>query len=484
MAINIPLITDYDGRGVKKAEKAFADLGKSTKNLGSKLKAVFLPAAVAVGALAAVSFKAVKAAVEDQAAQALLAKQLQNSTKATKADIAATEDFVTAMSLATGVADDELRPALASLVRVTRNTQKSQRLLKVALNVSKGTGKSLATVVQSISRAYGGNVKALAKLDPSLKQYITKTSTADQVTARLAKNFTGAAATAANTYAGRLDRMNIAFAEAKEALGVALLPILEKFVTFITDKIIPYIDKLIAKLEDEGLAGAFRMVGQDALAASDKANGFNGVILNLLGTAATFYAGFKIASLFLAAKETTDLLLVAVGRLGGVFSGVAATGFGVVTAAVGLLLLNIYVLIDALRDPIFRQDIGRFLSDSFKLVGNVFIFVVNTIIAGMNTIYNAFRTTVNKAIDAANLVNPFKDIPKLAASSFQYLPFFQYSEDGKPSGSGSTPPSFRIHQAEQMSAVTINVNGGDPQATVDAITRWYRQNGATVAWMR
>ena len=109
MAINIPLITDYDGRGVKKAEKAFANLGKSTKALGANLKAVFIPAAAAVGALAAVSFSAVKAAVEDASAQALLAKQLQNSTKATKADIAATEDFITAMSLATGVADDELR---------------------------------------------------------------------------------------------------------------------------------------------------------------------------------------------------------------------------------------------------------------------------------------------------------------------------------------------------------------------------------------
>jgi hypothetical protein len=31
--------------------------------------------------------------------------------------------------------------------------------------------------------------------------------------------------------------------------------------------------------------------------------------------------------------------------------------------------------------------------------------------------------------------------------------------------------------------VTINVQGGDPQAVVDAITRWYRQNGSSVAWM-
>lgn len=461
MAINIPLITDYDGRGVKKAEKAFANLGKSTKQLGASLKSVFLPAAAAVGAFAAVSFSAVKAAVEDQAAQALLAKQLQNSTKATKADIAATEDFISAMSLATGVADDELRPALASLVRVTRNTQKSQKLLKTALNVSKGTGKSLATVVQSISRAYGGNVKALAKLDPSLKQYITKTSTADQITARLAKNFSGAAATAANTYAGRLDRMNVAFAEAKEALGVLLLPILEKFVSFVTEKIIPYVDKLIAKLEQDGLAGAFRMVGQDALEASDKTKGLNGVMLNLLGTAAVFYAGFKIASIFSAATGAASALMGALGSLGGVFTGLGATSLGVITTAIGLLILNIYVLIDALRDPVFRTEFGKFLSDSVKLVANVFIFLTNQII-----------TFVNAIIRAINLIKPGKDIP-----TFGKADFFQFSMD-------AAPISNVPRAGEAATSVQINVNGGDPQATVDAITRWYRQNGATVAWMR
>jgi hypothetical protein len=168
----------------------------------------------------------------------------------------------------------------------------------------------------------------------------------------------------------------------------------------------------------------------------------------------------------------------ALGSLGGVFSGLAATSLGVISAAIGLVILNVYTLIDALRDPVFRQDIGRFLSDSFKLVGNVFVTLVNTIVAGMNTIYGAFRFAVNQAVDLANRVNPFKDIPKLPASTLQTLPYFQFSQDLK------APPAAVPRQAEEATNVTINVNGGDPQATVDAITRWYRQNGATVAWMR
>ena len=478
MAINIPLITDYDGRGVKKAEKAFANLGKSTKALGSSLKSVFLPAAAAVGAFAAVSFSAVKAAVEDQAAQALLAKQLQNSTKATKAQVAATEKFISTLSLATGVADDELRPAMAGLVRVTKNTGKAQKLLRVALNVSKGTGKSLATVVQSLARAYGGNVKALAKLDPSLKAFIGKTTTADQATARLAKNFAGSAKAAADTYAGRLDRMNVAFAEAKEALGMALLPVLEKFVSFVTEKVIPYIDKLVAKLEQDGLSGAFKMAAGDALNFVQRADGMTGVMLNLAGTAGVLFAAFKGFSIVTAATTAFSALGTAVSSLGGIFTGIAATSFGVIVAAIGLVIANIYVLIDALRDPIFRKDIGKFLSDSFKLVANVFITLVNIIVAGMNTIYGAFRFTVNQAVDLANRVNPFKDIPKLPASTIKELSYFQFSQDQQ------APAALVPRQAEQATSVTINVNGGDPQATVDAITRWYRQNGATVAWMR
>lgn len=478
MAINIPLITDYDGRGVKKAEKAFANLGKSTKQLGSSLKSVFLPAAAAVGAFAAVGVSAVKAAVEDASAQALLAKQLQNSTKATKADIAATEKFITSMSLATGVADDELRPALSGLVRVTRNTGKAQKLLRIALNVSKGTGKSLSSVVQGLARAYGGNVKALVKLDPSLKAYITKTTTADQATARLAKNFQGAAATAANTYAGRLARMNVAFSEAKEGLGVALLPLLEKFATFITETVIPYVNKLVDALEKDGLAGAFKMAGTDALDFAQNADGLSGVMIDLAGTAAVMFAAFKAFTIFTAATGAVNALIGAVSSLGGIFVGAGATSFGVIATAIGLVVAGVYVLVDALRDPIFRTDMGRFLGDSFKGVANVFIFLVNVVIAGMNTIYLAFQKTVNAAIDIANRVNPFKDIPKVPNSTIKMFEYFQINQDKQ-------GPMYSVpRQAEAATSVQINVNGGDPQATVDAITRWYRQNGATVAWMR
>lgn len=463
MPITIPLITDYDGRGVKKAERAFADLGKSTKALGSSLKSVFLPATAAVGALAAVGASAVKSAIEDQKAQALLAQQLKTTTKATDAQIAATESWISTTSLAVGVTDDELRPALASLVRVTKSTTKGQKLLKTALNVSKGTGKSLATVVQAISRAYGGNVKALAKLDPSLKSYITKTTTADQATAMLARNFQGAAATAANTLSGKMDRLKIAFSEIKEQIGFALLPIVEKFASFMTETLVPYAQKVADTFGKDGLSGVFKMVAGDAWNFAQNAKGLNGVLVDLGLTAAVVFGAFKAATIITSTVTAVKALITAVTSLGGIFTTLASTSFATIVSAIGLVIATVYLLIDALRDPTFRGTFLQPFIDTLKVIANAFLFLTNKII-----------DAVNLAIGAYNKIPFLPDAKKYTKADYFNIPDFSQASNG-----GFTNP-----RQFESSSVNITVNGGDPQATVDAITKWYRQNGATVPWMR
>ena len=108
--INIPIITSFADKGISAAEKAFGKFGKTGVAVGAAF-------AASTGLVVAGLSKAVAAAIEDQKSQALLAKQLQNTTGASRGTIAATEDFISKMQLATGVADDALRPALGSLVR-------------------------------------------------------------------------------------------------------------------------------------------------------------------------------------------------------------------------------------------------------------------------------------------------------------------------------------------------------------------------------
>ena len=114
--LSIPIVSQFDNKGVKSAQSAFKRLGSDASKAGSAIKSAFWPATLAVGALAAAGLSAAKAAIEDEAAQAALARQIRRTTKATDAQIAANEDWISTQGKLLGVTDDDLRPALAGLV--------------------------------------------------------------------------------------------------------------------------------------------------------------------------------------------------------------------------------------------------------------------------------------------------------------------------------------------------------------------------------
>lgn len=228
MPITIPIITDFNGAGTDKAIREFQRMeGVGAKaSLGIKKAAV--PAGIALVALGAAAIDATKAAIEDQAAQEQLARTLLTSTKATKGQVSAVEEFITKTSQAAAVSDDELRPALAILARGTGNLTEAQKGLGLALDVAAGTGKPLAQVSEALSKAYAGNLKGLNALDPRMKELIKNGATADEAIATLSKTFRGDAAASADTAAGRFKGLGIALDETKESVGAALLPAVEK----------------------------------------------------------------------------------------------------------------------------------------------------------------------------------------------------------------------------------------------------------------
>jgi hypothetical protein len=233
--------------------------------VGKVVGAAFAAAAAAAGAYAIkIGVEGVKAAIEDEKAQTQLALALENATGATTAQIAATEQSILQMSLATGVADDQLRPALGRLVRSTGDITKAQDLLSTALDVSTATGKPLETVANALGKAYDGNSAALGKLGIGLSAAELKTMSFTDVQGKLTDLFGGAAARNADTYAGRIARMQVAFDEAKETIGFALLPILEKVMTFINDNALPAINAFSKafSLDGDGLGGVITNVGK------------------------------------------------------------------------------------------------------------------------------------------------------------------------------------------------------------------------------
>jgi hypothetical protein len=158
-------------------------------------------------------------------------------------------------SLATGVADDQLRPAFQRLAVSTKDTVEAQKLLNLALDISKGKGIELETVANALGRAQDGNTTALGRLGLGLSKAELATLSFTEVQTRLSDLYGGAAAANAETFQGKIDRLKVGFDEAKESLGVALLPQVEKFITFLNTTGIPTLNAFIAGLTgDQGLS--------------------------------------------------------------------------------------------------------------------------------------------------------------------------------------------------------------------------------------
>ena len=135
--LTLKLLADIDNftKNTNLAEAQAQGLSGKVEKFGAAAKAAFAAAAAAAAAYAVkLGVDGVKAAIEDEQAQASLARTLQAATGATNEQIAATEKYIGKMQLATGVADTDLRKALARLALSTNDVTKSQELLSLALD--------------------------------------------------------------------------------------------------------------------------------------------------------------------------------------------------------------------------------------------------------------------------------------------------------------------------------------------------------------
>jgi hypothetical protein len=258
--LKLSILADIDDLK-KKLDQADDTVQKSSSKIGDFSKKAVLAFAAAGVAAAGYAVKlavdGVKAAIEDEAAQLRLANALKAATGATDAQIKATEDMILKTSLATGVADDQLRPALQRLAVSTKDTVEAQKLLNLALDISKATGKDLESVANALGRAQDGNTTSLGRLGLGLSKAELATLSFTEIQTKLSDLYGGAAAANAETFQGKIDRLKVGFDEAKESLGFALLPQVEKFIGFLNESGLPTLNAFIAGLTgDEGLSAA------------------------------------------------------------------------------------------------------------------------------------------------------------------------------------------------------------------------------------
>jgi hypothetical protein len=249
--VKITFDADLDGlrKGVTGASSEVEGFGGKVAKFGKAAAAAFAVAGAAAAAYAGkLLVDGVKAAIEDEAAQAKLATTLKNVTGATTKQIAAVESQILKTSLLTGLTDDELRPSFERLVRATNDSDEALKLQSLAIDVAAGSGKSLEAVTNAMAKAQEGNSASLARLGIGLSAAQLKTMSMEEITAKLADTFGGQASEQADTFQGKMQRLQVAFAEGKETVGAFVLDAITPMVTEFVNKVIPAVQKLAEEL--------------------------------------------------------------------------------------------------------------------------------------------------------------------------------------------------------------------------------------------
>lgn len=277
MAIRIPIITDFQGDGIKKTYAEFKNLSTNAEKASFIMKRAMIPATAAVTALGVELVQAAKAAAADQASQAQLARQITASTNATSTQVKANESFISSLQMTAAVADDELRPALASLVTGTGDLESAQNALQTVLDVSAATGKGVQEVADAVSKAYGGNTKAIKQLSPELFGLIKDGASVNEVMQSLNGTFGGASKVAAESAQGSFRKVSIALGELQETIGNQVLPYFTKLIDSLTT-IAVWVNanpKTWGKLAD-----GIKTVGTELIKATSAAWSFFGTIVS------------------------------------------------------------------------------------------------------------------------------------------------------------------------------------------------------------
>jgi len=433
----------------KEIDSAEGMLGK----FGGSITKFGAVAAAGMGAVAAGIGFAAKAAADDQQSFAQLETTLRNVTGATHDQIKAVDDQIAAMSLATGVADDKLRPAFEALTRGTRDIEESTKQMGLVLDISTALQMDATQVADALAKGYEGNTKALKNLSPEMKTMIEDGAGMDEILSQLSANFGGAAAANADTFAGRIDRLKVFMSELVEQIGYYVLPVLSKIAEFIVKDVVPAFQRVIERY-GPALADIFQkiadFIGEKVVPVMrDKLIPFIQTVAEFIGeklvpvirdVAIKVFDG--LAKIFEVVSEkieenrdkiakVTDffrtLASFIVEKVAPVLVTVLGKAFDIVAKAIGPVLDVIFTLMGAFA------DLGKFLLKVAGFVLDVIEGMVNGVIDGINLL-----------IKALNLL-PGIDIDPLGKVSFTMPSLGSAPSPSKPSdGSSDTAEAARM----------------------------------------
>ena len=357
-AVVARIVSQYSDKGSKAAQKDIAKLGKNFDAFAKKAGKAFAIAGAASAAFAVkVGVDAVKAAIEDQKSQVLLANSLRNTVGATDSAISSVEDYITKQQKLFSVADDQLRPSLAALAAATGSITEAQKLQSVALDIAANKQIDLVTASKLLAKAHGGNIGALKKLYPEISANTVKSKDFAGALEVVAKASGGAAAAAANTLAGRLEGLKLAYGEVLETLGYALLPIITEFVAYIQGSVLPALESWTNANKDK-IADSLKQIFEVLKVVIKQLGEFFGFISRNIGTLKVF--GAILAGIFVGGKIAAGIqgLVAGIGLLTTAFTlqaGAASTA----AIATGFATAGVSIAAGAAAAVIFYKAMGK-----------------------------------------------------------------------------------------------------------------------------
>ena len=431
MSVLIKLLSKFDDSGIKKAKGSFGGLKKTIGAIGL---------GIGIQQVTDLLIDSAKAASADQKSTQLLNTQLVRNANATKTQIAGAETFIEKLSLQTGIMDDDLRPSMGKMVRVTKDVDKAQELLALSLDASATTGKPLEKVSNAISQAFAGNKTQLEKLFPALKG-------SKDLFGDLEKIVGGAAIQQADPFSKLNNSMDIL----KEKLGAVILPLIEQFVTEITkpgglvEQVGQFLEDLSNPRTEAGqmfvdiknaVKDAYGYV-KDFFALfgdGDAMKGFANVASTLISALPALIALKGILMLASAGKSIANL-----AKAIALMTGAGAAGDGGILGAGG------------------KNKTGKFGNKLPLLGGGALLGVGLVLSTSGDVMIDPERQAYRESLD-----------PKTGLPKGQKL---------APLGSGIFANGKSLAAQTTNNNITIQVQSADPKAVVDAVVKYQKANG-------
>ena len=404
------------------------EVDRATSSAGSSLDSFAKNAALAIGGAFVVDKivdfgkASVEAAAADAEAQAQLATALKNTAGATDAQVASAEDYISKLSKQAAIADDDLRPALATLARGFGDTEDAEKALSIATDVAAGTGKDLSTVTDAMMKAANGNTGALGRLGVATKDASGNALSLDQIMANMADTFKGQASVAAESTAGKMRNAQIQFGEFQEQIGTMLLPVLGQLAGFMTNTLIPALSSVADWISGHSevivaaLIGIGTVIGVAVIPAFIAwAAAAGAAAVATITAAAPFIAiAAVIAGVAYLIIHNWDTIVAAttaawdavVGAVKDVFNWIKDNWpllLAIITGPIGLAVLAIQRNWDTIKDG--ATAVWQWVVDKWNAIANGIGAVVSTIGGYIDTIVSAMRKPIQAATDVYQWVH-------------------------------------------------------------------------------